>query len=81
MNKKARLGGKKLATKEKIGDPSWQYETFLDSSGEISMVKPKKRTKERKEIVSAVLIMNCAGESSEMTSLGPETDSRPDIST
>ena len=45
------------------------------------MVKPKKRTKERKEIVSAVLIMNCAGESSEMTSLGPETDSRPDIST
>ena len=58
-----------------------QYETFLDSSGEISMVKQKKRIKERKEIVSAVLMMQCAGESSEMTSLGPETDSRPDIST
>ena len=45
------------------------------------MVKQKKRIKERKEIVSAVLMMKCAGESSEMTSLGPETDSRPDIST
>ena len=44
------------------------------------MVK-KNRIKERKEIVSAVLMMKCAGESSEMTSLGPENDSRPDIST
>lgn len=45
------------------------------------MVKQKKGIKERKEIVSAVLMMKCAGESSEMTSLGPESDSRPDIST
>ena len=70
-----------MRLRKKIGDPSCNVRLFQTLVGKFPMVKQKKRIKERKEIVSAVLMMQCAGESSEMTSLGPETDSRPDIST